>query len=346
MNATSATPQKPGPILYRPLGRTGLQISCLGFGTMSFGAEADEATSGELYRRCRDAGVNWFDCADVYAKGRSEEILGHLFAGHRDEVILTSKVGFASGPDANARGLSRRHIRLAVEASLKRLKTDRIDLYFLHRFDERTPIEEPLRALDDLVRQGKILYPAISNAAAWQIAKALGISARQGWSRFECIQPMYNLVKRQAEVELLPLALSEQLGVIPYSPMAGGLLSGKYTTSSRPDSGRLKDNPIYAARYGRHADYFAAAERFAQLAAGRGVHPAALAVAWVMSHPAVTAPIIGARNVAQLEHSLAALDIKMTPELRAEISCLTPEPPLATDRDEERLGIFPGVQKK
>jgi aryl-alcohol dehydrogenase-like predicted oxidoreductase len=331
---------------YRPLGKTGLQVSSLCFGTMSFGAEADEATSAAMYARCRERGINFFDCANVYAKGRSEEILGRLVAGHRDDLILTSKVGFPAGADLNARGLSRRHIMLAVEASLRRLNTNRIDLYFLHRFDERTPIEEALRALDDLVRQGKIVYPAISNTAAWQIAKALGISARQGWARFECLQPMYNLLKRQAEVEILPLALGEQLGVIPYSPLAGGVLSGKYSATQRPETGRLKENPVYAARYGQQPEYFVAAERFTQYAANHGFHPAALAVAWVMSHPAVTAPIVGARNVAQLESSLAALDIRMTPELRAEISCLTPEPPLATDREEERRGVLPGAPAK
>ena len=324
---------------YRPLGKTGLQVSSLCFGTMTFGAEADEPTATALYARCREAGINFFDCADVYSRGRAEEILGRLTAGHRDELILTSKVGFPMGPDRNARGLSRRHILRAVEASLRRLGTDRIDLYFLHRIDDRTPIEEALRALDDLVRQGKIIYPAISNTAAWQIARALGVSAREGWARFECLQPMYSLLKRQAEVEILPLAQSEQLGVISYSPLGGGLLSGKYGAGGKPESGRLKESPLYAARYGGQPEYFAAAERLREYAAAHGFHPVALAVAWVMSHPAVTAPILGARNLAQLNDSLAALEIPMTPELRAEVSRLTPEPPLATDRDEERQGI-------
>jgi aryl-alcohol dehydrogenase-like predicted oxidoreductase len=332
---------------YRPLGKTGVQVSSLCFGTMSFGGDADEATSAAMYRRCRDAGINFFDCANGYARGRSEEILGRLVAGHRDDVILTTKVYFPTNPDINARGLSRRHIMLAIEASLKRLQTDRVDVYFLHRFDDRTPIEETLRALDDLVAQGKILYPGISNAAAWQIAKALGISACHGWARFECIQPMYNLVKRQAEVEILPMAQSEGLGAISYSPLGGGLLSGKYSTTVRPDTGRLRENQVYVARYAEQAEYFGVAERFTQFAAGRGVHPAALAVAWVMSHPGITAPIIGARNLDQLDGSLGALDIQMTPELRAEVSALTPEPPLATDRDEERRGVvYLGAQAK
>ena len=331
---------------YRLLGKTGVQVSSLCFGTMSFGGDADEETSSAMYRRCRDAGINIFDCANGYAGGRSEQILGKLIAPHRDEIVLTSKVFFPVGTDINARGLSRRHIMLAVEASLKRLNTDRIDVYFLHGFDANTPMEETLRALDDLTAQGKILYPGVSNWTAWQIAKGLGISAAQGWARFQCMQPMYNLVKRQAEVELLPLALSEQVGVIIYSPNAGGLLTGKYSTTQRPDSGRLKENPLYTARY-EDPHYFEIAERFTAYAAGHGVEPVALSVAWVMSHPAITAPIIGARNLQQLEGSLAALEIKMTPEWRAEISALSPEPPPPTDRNEERRGVFyQGAQHK
>ena len=331
---------------YRLLGKTGVQVSSLCFGTMSFGGDADEETSSAMYRRCRDAGINIFDCANGYAGGRSEQILGKLIAPQRDEIVLTSKVFFPVGTDINARGLSRRHIMLAVEASLKRLNTDRIDVYFLHGFDANTPMEETLRALDDLTAQGKILYPGVSNWTAWQIAKGLGISAAQGWARFQCMQPMYNLVKRQAEVELLPLALSEQVGVIIYSPNAGGLLTGKYSTTQRPDSGRLKENPLYTARY-EDPHYFEIAERFTAYAAGHGVEPVALSVAWVMSHPAITAPIIGARNLQQLEGSLAALAIKMTPEWRAEISALSPEPPPATDRNEERRGVlYQGAQHK
>ena len=197
---------------YRTLGRTGVQVSRLCFGTMSFGGDADEATSAAMFRRCRDAGINFFDCADVYQAGRSEEILGRAMAGERDELVITTKVHFPMGPDVNQRGLSRRHIMQAVAGSLRRLATDRIDLYFVHGFDALTPIDETLRALDDLVQQGKVLYLGVSNWAAWQIAKALGISARHDLARFECIQPMYSLVKRQAEVEILPLALSEQDG--------------------------------------------------------------------------------------------------------------------------------------
>jgi aryl-alcohol dehydrogenase-like predicted oxidoreductase len=324
---------------YRTLGRTGVQVSRLCFGTMSFGGVADEETSAAMFHRCREAGINFFDTANVYADGRAEEILGRLIADCRDEIVLTSKVGFSTGKGVNARGLSRRHVMLAVEASLRRLGTDRLDLYFLHTFDPHTPIEETLRALDDLVHQGKILYPAVSNWAAWQIATALGISAREGLARFECIQPMYNLVKRQAEVEILPLAQAERLGVISYSPLGGGLLTGKYSPARRPEQGRLVENPVYVKRYG-DPTYYQVAERFTAHAEERGLHPATLAVAWVMAHPAITAPIIGARNVEQLEASLAAADVPMTAEWYAEISALSIEPPSATDRSEEKSGVF------
>jgi len=323
---------------YKILGNTGVKVSSLCFGTMSFGDDADPETSAAMFHRCREAGINFFDCANGYAGGRSEEILGDLIADCRDEVIITSKVYFPIGPDINARGASRRHIKIAVEASLKRLKTDRIDLYFIHRFDDNTPIEETLRVLDDLVREGKILYPAASNFAAWQVAKALGISAREGLARFECLQPMYNLVKRQAEVELLPMAQSENLGVIPYSPLGAGLLTGKYGRDRRPDSGRLIDNAMYTTRYGEGWVYDVA-ENYTSFAKEHGYNPVSLAVAWVTAHPAVTAPIIGARNLNQLADSLNSVDIDITPELWAEISALSPEPPPATDRTEERTAF-------
>lgn len=324
---------------YRKLGRTGVQVSSLCLGTASFGRGADEEASASMFRRCREVGINFFDTADVYGDGRSEGILGKLIADCRDQIVLASKVGFPTGDDVNARGLSRRHIMLAVETSLKGLRTDRLDLYYLHTFDPNTSIEEPLRALDDLVHQGKILYPAVSNWAAWQIATGLGISTREGLACFECVQPLYNLVKRQAEVEILPLAQAEQLGVASYSPLGGGLLTGKYSTMRRPEQGRLVEDPLSIARYGDMM-YYEIAERFTMHAEERGVHPASLAVAWVMSHPAITAAVIGARNVEQLEASLGALDVEMTPEWRAGISALSFEPPIATDRSEEQRGIF------
>ena len=324
---------------YRTLGRTGVQVSRLCMGTRSFGGEADEETAAAMFYRCRDVGINFFDTANVYADGRAEAVLGNLIADCRDEIVLTSKVGFPAGGDVNARGLSRRHVVRSVEASLRRLGTDRIDLYFAHTFDPHTPMEETLRALDDLVHQGKILYPAVSNWAAWQIATALGISAREGLARFACVQPMYSLVKRQAEVEILPLAQAEHLGVISFSPLGSGLLTGKYGRTRQPERGRLVENPMHRTRYSNPA-YYKIAQRLTTHAREHGLHPATLAVAWVMSHPAITAPIIGARNVEQLEASLAAAEVPMTPEWRAEISALSIEPPPATDRSEERRGFF------
>ena len=331
---------------YRVLGRTGVKVSQLCFGTMSFGGDADEETLATMFHRCREAGINFFDCANVYSAGRAEELLGKLIADCRDELVITTKVGSPMGDGPNESGLSRRHVTMAVEDSLRRLGTDRIDLYFFHKFDADTPIEETLRALDDLVHQGKILYPGVSNWAAWQIAKALGISALEGLARFECIQPMYNLAKRQAEVEILPLAQSEQMGVTPYSPLGGGLLTGKYGTERRPKSGRLVENEMYVKRY-HLREYYEIAERFSKHAKERGVHPVSLAVAWVMANPAVTAPIIGARNVEQLEPSLAAVEVAMTSEWWAEISALSIEPPAATDRLEERSGVvYQGAKQK
>lgn len=320
---------------YKYLGRTGVQVSELCFGTMSFGEDADEETSEQMYRRCREAGINFFDCADVYAGGKSEELLGKFIANEREEVVITSKVYYPMGSDPNARGASRRNIQLAVEKSLQRLNTDWIDVYFIHHFDEHTPIEETLRSLDDLVRQGKILYPAVSNFSAWQIMKALGISHYEQLARFEVIQPMYNLVKRQAEVEILPLAQAEGLAVTPYSPLGGGLLTGKYAGKTAPLKGRLVNNKMYETRYGEEWMAGAAAE-FASFARSLGYAPASLAVAWVAHHPAVTAPIIGARNLGQLEESLCAVELEMTEELYEQICALTPKPAVATDRSEER----------
>jgi len=316
------------------LGRTGVRISSLAFGTWTFGDKASEAESAEMFRLCLDAGINCFDTADVYADGRSEEILGKQLPGVRDDLIISSKVFGATGPGVNDSGLSRRHITRAIEASLRRLGTDRLDIYFVHQFDERTPMEETLAALDDLVSRGLVVYCGASNWAAWQIAKSLGVSEMRGLARFEVMQPMYNLVKRQAEVELLPLAKSERLGVVPYSPLGGGLLTCKYDDSDSSAGGRLHENEMYTARYGDEITRSTAA-RFCAFAKSLGVHPATLAVAWVAANPTVTAPLLGARNPDQLRPSLEAADFEMTPELRQQISALTPRVPIATDRTEE-----------
>jgi len=321
---------------YNYLGNTGIQVSSLCMGTMTFGREADEAASRAMFNQCRDAGINFFDCANVYSKGRAENILGKLISDCRDELIVTSKFAGSMGADRNAAGASRRHLVASLEASLKRLKTDYIDIYFLHRLDAHTPLEETLRALDDAVTQGKIRYTGVSNFAAWQIATALGISARNGWTPFHCVQPMYNLVKRQAEVEILPLAQSENLGVISYNPLAGGILSGKYGPDRQSEAGRLTGDEMYQKRY-KDQWIYDAAMSFTKFAAENGCHPVSLAVAWVAHHPAITAPIMGARNVEQLKDSLRSADIEMSSDLYAEICRLTPTPPPATDRSEGQV---------
>jgi aryl-alcohol dehydrogenase-like predicted oxidoreductase len=319
---------------YRPLGRTGVQVSQLCFGTMSFGGDADASASAAMYQATREAGINFFDTANQYSDGRSEEILGGLIQGHRDDLVLATKCANPTGPDRNARGLSRRHVTRAVEDSLRRLKTDRVEVFYLHQQDAATPLEESLRALEDLVRAGKILYPAISNHSAWQTQKSLDFQAAQGWARLEAIQPMYNLVKRQAEVEILPMAEANGIAVVPYSPAGGGLLSGKYANKAQPGAGRITANPRYKERYGEEWAHETAA-KFAAFCAQRGVHPMSMAVAWTGGHPAITAPIVGARNVDQLRASLDSVRIEMTPALRAEISALSRTPPPATDRLEE-----------
>jgi aryl-alcohol dehydrogenase-like predicted oxidoreductase len=317
---------------YRPLGRSGVQVSRLCFGTMSFGGDADAATSAAMYKACRDAGINFYDTADQYNKGKSEEILGGLIKGHRDELVIATKCFNPIAEDVNARGNSRRHVTRALDASLKRLQTDRVDVLFLHMFDKRTPIEEQMRALEDAVRAGKVLYPAVSNWAAWQVQKAVAAQEASGWARLQVIQPMYNLVKRQAEVELLPMAEANGIGVIPYSPAAAGLLSG---TDSGTATGRLKTNKMYEARYGEKW-MFEVADKFAAFCKQRGLHPVSAAVAWVGANPAVTAPIIGARNLDQLKNSLDSIKVEMTPALYAELAALSPTPPPATDRLEEQ----------
>ena len=317
------------------LGRTGISVSELCFGTMSFGGDADEAMSAAMYKACREAGINFFDSANEYSQGRSEEILGRLAKDHRDELVLTTKCFNPTGPDINARGASRRHVVQAVEASLRRLQTDRIDVLFLHRFDALTPIDEMMRGLEDLVRTGKVIYPAVSNWSAWQTQYAVDIQDRNNWARLQLVQPMYNLVKRQAEVEILPMALANGIGVTPYSPAAAGLLSGKYFGEA---SGRLKTNKMYEARYG-DPWMFEVAEKYVAFCRQCGLHPVSTAIAWVAAHPAVTAPIIGARNLEQLKDSLAAVKVEMTSDLRAEIAALSRTPPPATDRSEELKAV-------
>ena len=318
---------------YRPLGRTGVQVSQLCFGTMSFGGDADEAASAEMFKAARDIGINFFDTADQYSKGRSEEILGKLVRGSRDDLVIATKTFNATGTDLNAKGNSRRHLTRALEASLKRLQTDRVDILYLHMHDPLVPVEEAMRALEDAVRSGKVLYPALSNWAAWQVQQALGVQDLNRWARIQAIQPMYNLVKRQAEVEILPMAQSNGVSVFPYSPAGAGLLSGKYL--QKDTQGRLVTNKMYTARYGEPWMH-EVAEKFVAFCKSRGMHPVSAAVAWVAAHPGVTAPIIGARSVQQLQASLDSLKIEMGGALWNEIAALSRTPPPATDRLEEQ----------
>ena len=314
---------------YALLGATGIRVSEICLGTMTFGNEADEPTARAIMDRAVDAGINFFDTADIYNKGLTEEIVGRWLDGRRDNIVLASKVHFPSGDGPNDRGSSRRHILLGVEESLKRLKTDRLDILYLHHWDPNTDLEVSLRACEHLIAQGKVLHIGVSNFSAWQVMKALSVAALKGLSPLCCIQPMYNLVKRQVEVELLPLAEHEKISVFPYSPIGAGLLTGKY---QQGEKGRLQDSAMYAERY-KNPAYADTSQQFVAYARERGLSPAALAVAWVGSHPAVTAPIIGARNLQQFNDTLGCLDIHLTQEERATISAFSIDPPLATDRE-------------
>jgi len=320
-------------VKYRSLGRTGVQVSQLCFGTMSFGGDADEAAAAAMFKATRDLGINFYDTANNYNAGKSEEILGRLMRGTRDDLVVATKVFNSDGPDLNATGSSRRNVRRQLDACLKRLQTDRVEILYLHMRDPRTPLDETLRALEDAVRAGKVLYPALSNHSAWETQAALGIQQAQGWARIEAIQPMYSLVKRQAEVEILPMAAANEVSVFPYSPAGGGLLSGKY--ASKQAQGRITTNKMYTARYAEDWMHEVAGN-FAAFCTKQGFHPMSAAVAWVAAHPAVTAPIIGARSVQQLQASLDSLKIDMTPALYAEIAALSRTPAPATDRSEEQ----------
>ncbi|HOD52034.1 MAG TPA: aldo/keto reductase [Candidatus Hydrogenedentes bacterium] len=317
---------------YIGFGSTGIRVSPVCLGTMTFGKEADETASLELMDRAFELGVNFFDTANIYNKGVTEQIVGRWLKSHRSAVVLASKAHFATGEGPNDRGSSRRHLLMEIDKILSRLQTDWLDILYLHHWDPRTPIEETLSALTALVDAGKVRYCGVSNFSAWQVMKAVGVSQRKGFAPIACVQPMYNLVKRQAEVEILPMALSEGLAVCPYNPLAAGLLTGKYR---RGEKGRLDENPMYKVRYGNPV-YAEIADRFVAYAREMGHSPAALAVAWVMAHPAVTSVIIGARNAAQLQDTLGCLDITLSPAAWSEISGLSSEPPLATDRSEER----------
>ncbi len=304
--------------------KLGKAVSPLAFGVMQFGGKADAAASAGLYARARDAGINMFDAAWVYTEGRAETLLGEFAAAERDEVVLISKCLSATGQ----RGTE---IEAQVAQSLKRLRTDHLDILYLHRHPSQGLLEEVLTTMAALHRQGAYRLLGVSNFAAWEVMQAQMRAEALGCPRIEVIQPMYNLVKRQAEVEILPMAQVEGLTVHAYSPLGGGLLTAKYLEGG---AGRLTEDAMYRDRYAP-AQMHATAAALAAMAAERGVAPATLAVAWAAAHPGVSAPIISASDPGQLDVSLAALEVDMSPALHAEISALSPAPPPATDRLEE-----------
>ena len=315
------------------LGNTGLLVSKLCLGTMTFGLQSDETTSAAIMDRAAEGGITFFDTADVYplggglpTVGRTEEIVGDWLRGKRDKFVVATKCVGRTGPAPWDQGSSRKHVLAAVEGSLRRLGTDYIDLYQLHAPDPGTPIDETLGALDDLVRSGKVRYVGCSNFLAYQLARALGRSEARSLVRFDSVQPRYNLLFRQIERELLPLCAEEGLGVIPYNPIAGGLLSGKHDRSSSPTEGTRFTLGNAASNYQDrywHDREFATVEELRKIAEREGVPLVTLSVAWVLAHPAVTAPIIGASRPDQLEASLAAAEFTMSTELKAELDELT-----------------------
>jgi aryl-alcohol dehydrogenase-like predicted oxidoreductase len=298
---------------HRFLGRTGLRVSELCLGALTFGREADEATSCAILDRFVDAGGNFVDTADVYGGGASEEVVGRWLAGRsRDELVLATKVRYPSGPGPNDVGLSRKHILASVEASLRRLGTDYIDLYQVHCWDHITPLEETLGTLDGLVRAGKVRYLGASNFAGWQLQKAIDLSRRNGWEAFVCLQPQYNLLCRSTEWELLPVCADEGLGVIPWSPLRGGWLSGKYRRGmAGPPAGTRIDSAEREGWGESWSNYnvestWRVIDALLAVADEVSKTPAQVAINWLLGRPGVTAPIVGARTLEQFEANLGA----------------------------------------
>lgn len=296
----------------RSLGATGVRVASLALGAMNFGTATPRDEAVRIVHRALDAGVNLIDTADVYGDGASERVVGEaLRDGRRDRVVLATKGHFPTSPDVNDRGNSRRHLLRAVEASLARLSTDRIDLYQVHRPDPDVPLDETLRALDDLVRQGKIVYVGCSTFPAWQVMEGLAISERRGFVRWVSEQPPYNLLDRRIENELVPLARCHRLALLPWSPLAMGMLAGRYERADAPPAGSrvARLGGVYRERVTEPA--LAAARAIAAVAADAGLAPATLALAWVRQQPAVTAPIVGPRTEQHLEQALAAAAVTL-----------------------------------
>jgi len=316
-------------------GRTGLQVSRLCLGTMTFGLQCDEATSFAILDAAAEAGITFLDTADVYplggtqeTAGRTEELLGKWLQGRREKFIVATKCSGRMGPARWQQGTSRKHVLSAIETSLERLGTDYVDLYQVHHHDAQTPTDETLQAFDAVVRSGKARYIGCSNYHAYRVARALGRSEALGVAKFVSVQPRYNLLFRQIERELLPLCEEEGLAVIPYNPLAGGLLTGKHKRATPPPEGTRftlgSAGKMYTERYWRDRE-FDAVDTFVELAKASGSEPATLAIAWVLAHPAVTAPIIGASRAGQLKASVAAAELKLDPALKAKLDELTHE---------------------
>lgn len=291
---------------------------------MQFGGKADAAQSQAMYDACRAAGITHFDTAWIYTGGASETLLGQMIGDERDKLLIATKYGAVDGA-----GIAT--MRRQFDESRKRLGMDMVDVFYLHGFDPDTELRETMQGMAELRDAGQIRYVGLSNFSAWQTMKAARIAAEFDLE-IDIIQPMYNLVKRVAEVEILPMSADQNIAVAAYSPLGGGLLTGKYRGK---DKGRLREDNRYAVRY-RHDWMYDVADALGDLAAGEGVDPVTLAVAWVAAHPTRPIPIISARNGDQLQPSLAAMDLDLDPALYARISALTPTPPLATDRSEEQ----------
>jgi aryl-alcohol dehydrogenase (NADP+) len=315
------------------LGRTGLNVSRICLGTMTFGLQVDEPGSRAILDHARDLGVTFIDTADVYplggdltTTGRTEEILGRWWQGRRDEFVLATKCFGPTGKNPWDAGNSRRHIMDAIDASLRRLQTDFIDLYQVHFDDRNTPLDETLGALDDLVRAGKVRYIGCSNFLAYRLARAIGRSEVRGIARFDCVQPRYNLLFREFERELFPLCVEEQIGVIPYNPIAGGMLSGKHDRTKPPEEGTRftlgNAARIYQDRYW-HENVFDTVDDLVKLASDAGMPLPTLAVAWALRQPAVTSPIVGASRPEQLDATVAAVDVQLDEDLVARLDELT-----------------------
>jgi aryl-alcohol dehydrogenase-like predicted oxidoreductase len=306
---------------YRNLGNSGLKVSRLCLGCMTYGAKRwrkwvlEEEESRPFIRRALELGINFFDTADVYSLGRSEEILGRAlkdFGPARDKVVIATKVFNAMGDDPNLRGLSRKHIRHSIDDSLRRLGTDYVDLYQIHRFDPATPIEETLEALTDVVRSGKALHIGASSMYAWQFASMLHAAERHGYSRFITMQNHYNLVYREEEREMIPLCRKEGIGLIPWSPLARGFLTRPPPAAGHGETARARTDDFAHKLYFRPGDSTVAG-KVAEVAGKRGVSMAQVAIAWILGKPGVTAPIIGASRMGQLEDLVKALDLVLSP---------------------------------